>query len=85
MPNFVDLGGVGRDCDEVAARRPSRLPKPGAPTSRAVRALVIVSSVVNVLEDTMKRVSSALRSRVASAKSVLSTFEMKRNVMLRWL
>ena len=48
--------------------------------ARAVRAFVIVSSVVNVFEATMNRVSSASRSRVASAKSVPSTFDTKRKV-----
>ncbi len=52
---------------------------------RAVCALVIVSSVVNVLEEMMNRVSSASRSRVASRKSVPSMFETKRNVRLRSL
>jgi hypothetical protein len=51
--------------------------------SRAVRALVIVSSVVNVFEETMNSVSSAARSRVASAKSVESTLETKRKVRSR--
>ena len=54
-------------------------------TSRAVRALVIVSSVVNVFEETMNSVSAGSRSRVASAKSVPSTFETKRKVMSRSL
>jgi hypothetical protein len=44
------------------------------------RALVIVSSVVNVFDEMMKRVPSAARSRVASAKSVESTSETKRKV-----
>jgi hypothetical protein len=51
--------------------------------SRAVRAFVIVSSVVKVFDETMKSVSSAARSRVASAKSVESTFETKRKVRSR--
>ncbi len=51
--------------------------------SRAVCALVIVSSVVKVFEATRKRVSSGLRSRVASAKSVPSTLETKRKVRSR--
>ena len=51
--------------------------------SRAERALVIVSSVVNVFEEMTNRVSSASRSRVASTKSVASTFDTKRNVMSR--
>jgi len=45
--------------------------------------LVIVSSVVNVLEQMMKSVSSAARSRVASAKSVESTLETKRTARSR--
>jgi hypothetical protein len=53
--------------------------------ARAACALVSVSSVVNVLEQMMKSVSAASRSRVASAKSVPSTFETKRNVISRWL
>ena len=53
--------------------------------SRAVCALVIVSSVVKVFEETMKRVSAGSRSRTASAKSVLSTLETKRKVIERSL
>jgi hypothetical protein len=53
---------------------------PSCPSShfRAVRAFVIVSCVVNVFETTMNSVSSARRSRVASAKSVASTFDTNR-------
>ena len=43
-----------------------------------MRALVIVSSVVKVFEETTKSVSAGSRSRVASAKSVPSTLETKR-------
>ena len=53
--------------------------------SRAERAFVIVSRVPNVFEATMKSVSSGERSRVASTRSVESTFETKRNVMSRLL
>jgi hypothetical protein len=53
--------------------------------SRAERALVIVSSVVNVFEETMNSVSAASRSRVASTKSVESTLETNRNVISRVL
>ena len=53
--------------------------------SRAVWALVIVSSVVNVFEQMMNSVSAGSRSRVASAKSVPSTFETKRKVRSRRL
>jgi hypothetical protein len=51
--------------------------------SRALWALVSVSSVLKVLEATMKSVSSASRSRVASTKSVPSTFETKRETSSR--
>ena len=54
-----------------------------AASARAVVAFVIVSSVVNVFEQTMNSVSAGSRSRVASTKSVPSTFETKRNVMSR--
>jgi hypothetical protein len=45
--------------------------------------LVIVSTVVNVFEETMNSVSSGARSRVASTKSVGSTLETKRNARSR--
>ncbi len=51
--------------------------------SRAVWALVSVSSVVNVFDATMKSVSSGSRSRVFSAKSLPSTLETKRETMSR--
>ena len=48
-----------------------------------VAAFVIVSTVVNVLDETMTSVSAGSRSRVASAKSVPSTLETKRKVNSR--
>ena len=67
-------------------RRPfRRRPRPARNQSRAVWALVIVSSVVKVFEETMNSVSAGSRSRTASAKSVPSTFETNRNVMPRSL
>ena len=69
-----------------AWRPPSRRRRGPRATSRArVCALVIVSSVVKVFDETMKSVSAGSRSRVASAKSVPSTLETKRNVMARSL
>ena len=53
--------------------------------SRALWALVIVSSVVKVFEETMKSVSAGSRSRVASTKSAPSTLETNRNVISRSL
>ncbi len=59
-------------------------PRASTVHSRAVRALVIVSSVVKVFEQMMNRVSSGSRSRVASAKSVPSTLETKRKLISRF-
>jgi len=56
-------------CLATAALSP---PNPFKSQSRAVWALVIVSSVVKVLEETINRVSAGSRSRVASTKSVPS-------------
>ena len=53
--------------------------------SLAVAALVSVSMVVNVLDDTTKRVSAGSRSRVASAMSTPSTLDTKRTVRERSL
>jgi hypothetical protein len=69
-------------CRAIADPSP---PKRASAHSRAVRAFVIVSSVVNVLEATMNSVSSASRSRVASTKSVPSTLDTKRKVRPRAL
>ncbi len=53
--------------------------------SRAVCALVIVSRVVKVFDETMNSVSSGARSWTASAKSVPSMLETKRNARSRRL
>ena len=84
MPNaatFSALVDTATKCFATAASSPSW------PTaqSRAEWALVRVSSVPNVLDEMMKNVSSAARSRVASTKSVESTFDTNRNVMSRRL
>src|SRR5947209_1025614 len=59
----------------------SAVPSADTTQSRADVALVSVSSVPNVLEEIMKSVSSGSRSRTASAKSVESTLDTKRNVI----
>ena len=82
MPNSVTslaLVETATKCFATALSSPRAL----SVQSRAVCALVIVSSVVNVFDEMMNRVSAGSRSRVASAKSVPSTFDTKRNVMLR--
>ena len=66
-------------CFAIASSEPSF----ASAHSLAVRALVIVSSVVKVFEEMMKSVSSGSRSRVFSAKSVPSTLETKRKVISR--
>ena len=66
-----------------AARPRRRSRAPASAQARALRALVIVSSVVNVFEETTNSVSAGSRSRVASAKSVPSTLETNRNVRSR--
>ena len=58
-------------------------PRAASVHSRAEWALVIVSSVEKVFEETMNSVSSAARSRVASTKSVASTLDTNRKVMSR--
>ena len=81
MPNFdtsVALVETATKCFATDATSP---PNAASDHSRAVCALVMVSSVVNVFDETMKSVSAASRSRTASAKSVPSTLDMKRNVM----
>ena len=71
---FVD---TATKCFATAASSPSW------PTTQfaADSALVSVSSVPKVLDEMMKSVSAAERSRVASTKSVESTLDTKRNVM----
>ena len=53
-------------------------PSPATSQSRAVRALVSVSSVVNVLDATTNRVSAGSRSMVASRMSVPSMLDTNR-------
>ena len=55
-------------------------PRPPTSQSRAVWALVSVSTVVKVFEDTTNSVSAGSRSRVASQMSVPSTLDTKRTV-----
>ncbi len=81
-----DVLRVRRDGDEVPAPpRAGLRRRPASSQSRALIAFVIVSSVVNVFEETMKRVSAGSRSRVASRKSAPSMFDTNRNVSARSL
>ncbi len=66
-------------CLAIAASSPSA----ASAQSRAVLALVSVSSVPKVFEHTMNSVSAGSRSRTASTKSVPSMLETKRKVRAR--
>ena len=84
MPNSVTRSALvetATKCLAIAASLPSVL----SAHCRAERALVIVSIVPNVFEETMNSVSAGSRSRVASTRSVESTFETNRNVISRSL
>ena len=85
MPNFATSAALVETATKCFATEGRRPRSAASDHSRAVRALVIVSSVVKVLDDTMKRVSAGSRSMTPSAKSVPSMFETKRNVRLRSL
>ena len=85
MPNFATSVALVETATKCLAIEVSSPRAPASDHSRAVRALVIVSSVVNVLDETMKSVSAGSRSCTASAKSVPSMFETNRKVRLRSL
>ena len=83
IPNSATPSALVETATKCLATAASSPPSPASDHSRAVRALVIVSSVVKVFEETTNSVSSGSRSRVASAKSVPSTLETKRKVISR--
>ncbi len=84
IPNFPTASAfveTATKCRAIAASSVS----PSTTHARAVRALVIVSRVVNVFDETTNNVSAGSRSTVASAKSVPSTFDTNRKVRSRRL
>ncbi len=83
MPNLATSSALVETATKCLATAASSPPSPASVHSRAVRALVIVSSVVKVFEEMTKSVSSGSRSRVDSAKSVPSTLETKRKAISR--
>jgi hypothetical protein len=83
IPNF-DTSSALVDTATKCLATASSEPSLASAHSRAVWALVIVSRVVKVFEETTNSVSSGSRSRVFSAKSVPSTFETKRKVISRF-
>ena len=60
MPNFATSAAFVETATKCLATDFSSPPSPLSDQSRAVWALVIVSSVVNVFEETMKRVSDGI-------------------------
>ena len=84
MPNFATSAALVETATKCLAMAASCF-KVARAQARAVCALVIVSRVVKVFDEMMNSVSSASRSRVASAKSVPSMLETNRKVRLRWL
>ena len=85
MPNSETLAAFVETATKCRATARWSPPRPASDQSRAVWALVIVSRVVKVFEATMKSVSAGSRSRTASAKSLPSMLETKRNVSARSL
>ena len=68
MPNFADFRSVRRDRHEMLRDRLFVAAEAASDQSRAVWALVIVSSVVKVFDETMNSVSAGSRSWVASSE-----------------
>ena len=69
----------------ATASSPARSPRPSSSHRRATFALVSVSSVPKVFDETMTSVSAGSRSRVASQMSVGSMLETNRKVRSRSL
>jgi hypothetical protein len=85
MPNLATSSALVETATKCLAMARSSPFRPVSSQSRALCALVMVSSVVKVLEEMMNNVSAGSRSHTASAKSVPSTLETKRKVMSRSL
>ena len=85
IPNAATCSALVETATKCLATALSSPPSRSTSHDRALCALVSVSSVVNVFDETMKSVSSGSRSRVASTMSVPSTFDTKRTVRPRSL
>ena len=84
MPNLLTSASLVETATKCLATAAGSFRTPRS-QSRAVPALVMVSWVVKVLEETITRVSAGSRSRVASTTSVPSTLETYRKVRSRWV
>ena len=80
IPNSATFAALVETATKWRATTEVSPPKPARIHSRAVWALVMVSSVTNVFDEMMKSVSAGSNPATASAKSVPSTLETKRNV-----
>src|SRR5436309_12981212 len=69
MPNVATSPAFVETATKCFATALTSPPKPSSNHARALCALVIVSSVVKVFEETMTSVSAGSRSRTASIKS----------------
>ncbi len=85
IPNAVTPSALVDTATKCFATAASSPPRPSTSHARAERAFVIVSRVVNVFDETTNRVSAGSRSRVASTRSVPSTFDTNRNRRARSL
>src|SRR5690348_9095012 len=82
IPNLVTASALVDTATKCLAIEVSLPPKASSVQTRAVCAFVIVSSVVKVLEQTIKSVSEGSRPRTDSTKSVPSTLETKRSASI---
>ena len=70
MPNAETFSALVETATKCFATAFGFPPRPLSNQSRALCALVMVSSVVKVFDEMMKSVSAGSRSRVASTKSI---------------
>ena len=82
MPNSATFSALVETATKCWATAPS--PSSATSHARAVRALVSVSMVVNVLEATTKSVDAGSRSASVPAMSAPSTLDTKRQVRAGW-
>ena len=83
IPNFATSSALVDTATKCLATA-SSLPRPFTIQSRAVRAFVMVSIVVNVFDEITNSVDSGSRPSVASRKSAASAFDTKCAVRPGW-
>ena len=85
MPNSDTFAALVETATKCLTTALISWPKACSSQSRALWALVIVSCVVKVFDETMKSVSAGSRPDTASTKSVPSMLETNRKVIVRSL